>query len=79
MIDSSMIERFAKESPTSIMVQGLMEHLFTEETLDPLFERHAQVQYTRNLLFSQVVNLMSLVVCGIRPLHNSNKISKIEI
>jgi hypothetical protein len=53
------------------MVQGLMEHLFTPERLDSLFERHALVQYTRNLLFSQVVNLMSLVVCGIQPSVNA--------
>ncbi len=71
MIDTSVIERFAQESPTSIMVQGLMEYLFTSETLDTLFERQAQVQYTRNLLFSQVVNLMSLVVCGIQPSVNA--------
>lgn len=50
---------------------GLMEHLFTPSTLDSLFERNAQVQYTRNLLFSQVVNLMSLVVCGIQPSVNA--------
>lgn len=71
MIDSSTIERFTQESPTSMMVQGLMEYLFTPETLDSLFERHARVQYTRNLLFSQVVNLMSLVVCGIQPSVNA--------
>ncbi|MDJ1170022.1 transposase [Roseofilum sp. BLCC_M154] len=29
------------------------------------------MQYTRNLLFSQVVNLMSLVVCGIQPSVNA--------
>ena len=39
--------------------------------IDALFERHAKWQYTRNLLFSDVVNLMSLVVCGIRPSFNS--------
>ena len=71
MIDSSVIERFSQESPTSIMVQGLMEYLFTTEILDSLFERHAIAQYTRNLLFSQVVNLMSLVVCGIYPSVNA--------
>jgi len=71
MIDFSVIERFADDSPTSMMVMGLMEHLLTPSTLDSLFERNAQVQYTRNLLFSQVVNLMSLVVCGIQPSVNA--------
>jgi len=71
MITSTVIERFAQESPTSMMVQGLMEHLFGEQGLNELFERHAQQQYTRELLFSQVVDLMSLVVCGIEPSVNA--------
>ena len=70
-MDNSVIERFAKESPTSMMLQGLMEHLLTQENLDSLFEHNAQVQYTRNLLFSQVVNLMTLVVCSIQPSVNA--------
>jgi hypothetical protein len=40
-------------------------------TVDDLFERHAEGQYTRELLFSDIVHLMSLVVCGIRPAINS--------
>lgn len=68
---TSVIERFAEESPTSIMVQGLMESLFASEGLNELFERHAQKQYTRKLLFSEIVDLMSLVVCGIQPSVNA--------
>ena len=44
-----------------------MEHLFVQSELDALFEQHAETQYTRDLLFSQVVDLMSLVVCGLQP------------
>ena len=40
-------------------------------TVDELFEIHADSQYTRKLLFSDVVDLMSLVVCSIRPSINS--------
>lgn len=71
MMDNSVIERFSQKSPTSMMVMGLMEHLLTPETLDTVFECHAKVQYTRKLLFSEVVNLMSLVVCGIQPSVNA--------
>ena len=39
--------------------------------VDSLFAQHAQLQYTRQLLFSDVVHLMSLVVCGIRPSINA--------
>lgn len=71
MITSAVIDRFAQESPTSMMVQGLMERLFTSQRLDELFERYAQHQYTRELLFSQVGDLISLVVCGIQPSVNA--------
>jgi Transposase DDE domain len=53
------------------MVQALLENALSPTTVDTLFERHAELQYTRDLLFSDVVHLMSLVVCGIRPSINS--------
>jgi Transposase DDE domain len=53
------------------MVQALMENALSPTTVDALFERHAELQYTRELLFSDIVRLMSLVVCGIRPSINS--------
>ena len=68
---NSIIERFAEESPTSLMVQGLMTRVFAHQELDELFEACAQAQYTRALLFSQVVEVMSLVVCGIQPSVNA--------
>lgn len=37
------------------------------EALDQLFEETAEHQYQRELLFSVVVGLMSLVVCGMYP------------
>ncbi len=36
-----------------------------------MFEQHSESQYTRELLFSDIVLLMSLVVCRIRPSINS--------
>jgi hypothetical protein len=64
---SVIFERFAQASPVSVMVRSAMERVFNPETLDTLFEETAQRQYTRELLFSTVVSLMSLVVCSIRP------------
>ena len=49
------------------MVKGIMERIFEPTALDELFEAHAVKQYTRELLFSNVVSLMSLVVSGIHP------------
>jgi IS4 transposase len=66
-----IFDAFIKESPISVMMRGLMEQVFRPERMDELFERHAQVQYTRELLFSSVVNLLSLVVCGIHPSVNA--------
>ena len=48
-----------------------MEKVFRAERMDEIFEHHAQVQYTRELLFSDLVNLLSLVVCGIHPSINA--------
>lgn len=71
MIHSEVFQRFVEDSPVCVMVQTLLENTLPPSTVDALFERHAQWQYTRNLLFSDVVHLMSLVVCGIRPSINS--------
>lgn len=67
----SIFERFVQHSPLSVMVRGLMERVFAPEKLDDLFESTAQVQYTRELLFSSVVDMMSLVVCAIYPSVNA--------
>ena len=44
-----------------------MERIYQPSALAELFESHATSQYTRELLFSNVVSLMSLVVSGIHP------------
>jgi hypothetical protein len=44
-----------------------MERSFAPEQLEKLFEETAQEQYTKTLLFSNMVGLMSLVVCGMYP------------
>jgi hypothetical protein len=64
---NAVFEPFVTESPISVMSRGLMEGVLAPEALDRIFEANTQVQYTRELLFSDLVNLMSLVVCGIYP------------
>ena len=68
---SAIFERFVEASPLSVMVRALMERIFRAEKLDELFEATAEKQYTRELLFSSVVGLMSLVVSGIHPSVNA--------
>lgn len=71
MILGEVFERFVGESPFSVMLRVLLEQSLPAQEIDELFEQQAQRQYPRELLFSTVVNLMSLVVCGILPSVNA--------
>src|SRR5262245_31127049 len=62
MILTPMFERFINESPLSVMSRATIEHALSAKALDDLFDRTAQSGYTRDLLFSTTVDLMSLVV-----------------
>jgi hypothetical protein len=70
MLDA-IFEKFIEASPLSVMVRGLMERVFATEAIERIFASNAKVQYTRELLFSSVVDLMSLVVCGMYPSINA--------
>src|SRR5512135_2168820 len=67
MILSDVFERFSKDSPLSVMAQGIMENALNPQILDQLFEDVAEKQFPNKLLFSTIVDLMSVVVCRIRP------------
>ena len=63
----SKFEPFLKEGPFCVMARATLESLFSRERLDGLFARTAQKQYTRELLFSQLVELMTAVVLRQQP------------
>ena len=65
MLLGQRFEAFVQKSPVSVMVRAVLERAFDSQRIDALFERMAVRQYTRNLLFSTVVALMSEVVLGI--------------
>src|SRR5438270_4771144 len=67
MILSDVFERFCQDSPLSVMAQGVMANAMNPQILDQLFEQVARKQFTNKLLFSTVVDLLSVVVCRIRP------------
>jgi IS4 transposase len=67
MLLEQIFERFVEESPVSVMVRGLLEKILSPQKLDELFERTSKNQYTKELLFSTVVEMMMLVSSGIRP------------
>lgn len=58
---------FVEQAPLCVMTRLTLESLFRPERLDALFRDTAQVQYERELLFSQVVELMQSVVLRVHP------------
>jgi hypothetical protein len=65
MLLGQRFEAFVQKSPISVMVRAVLERAFHAPRIDALFERTAVRQYTRELLFSTLVSLMSEVVLGI--------------
>jgi hypothetical protein len=62
MLLSPIFERFVQRTPFAVMSRAILERALCPQDLDALFERQADKQYTRELLFSSTVDLMSLVV-----------------
>src|SRR6516165_4308054 len=58
---------FVKERPICVMARAVLERLLDAPRIDALFARTAQHQYTRELMFSSLVQLMSEVVLGVHP------------
>ncbi|MBV8075225.1 MAG: transposase [Planctomycetaceae bacterium] len=71
MILSEVFERFAEESPVTVMARAALENALPPSAIDALFEGVAERQYTRDLLFSDVVGLMATVVCKVHPSINA--------
>ena len=49
------------------MARVTLKHALPAGWVDEVFEAHRQRQYSRELLFSTVVELMTLVSLGLRP------------
>lgn len=64
---AAIFENFVSESPVTVMMRGTLERIISPEKLNELFDQTAQQQYTRELLFSDVVEVMMPVVAGMRP------------
>ena len=65
MLFSAVFEQFVRCSPACVMHRAVMENVFAPAELDALFNRTAVHQYERELLFSTMVDLVSLVVCRV--------------
>jgi IS4 transposase len=62
-----VFDRFVEKSPISVMVRGTLERVLGPDPLDLWYERTAKKQYTRELLFSTVYDLLSQVVFRLQP------------
>lgn len=67
MVWQAVVERFEQQAPASVMAHLLLDKALPAGWTDEVFEQHRQRQYPRELLFSTVVELMMLVVLGLRP------------
>jgi len=63
----AMLERFAEQAPVAVMARLGLQRAIGADWVNEVFDRHSDTQYTRELLFSTVVELMSLVALGLRP------------
>ena len=77
---SPIFEKFVQKSPIPVMSRGMMERVLNPSQLDQWFNETAEEQYTKDLLFSTVFDIMSQVVLGSHPaVHTAYQASKEEI
>src|SRR5271155_5955763 len=67
MLLGQVFERFMEKTPFAVMSRSLLERTLTPEALNALFEEKADSQYTRELTFSSVVDLLGQVVTSAFP------------
>lgn len=61
---SYAFDNFIEKSPISVMSRGMVERVLNPDQLNEWFDSTAKEQYTRDLLFSTVFDIMNLVVLG---------------
>lgn len=70
MILSELAEQFARKTPFCFMSRAVFAHAFSDDIVDKVFADHADLQYQRDLLFSEVTDLLGAVVLrGHRSVH----------
>jgi IS4 transposase len=71
---------FLQASPLSVIARATLQHAFSAQTLDALFEAHAERQYTHELLFSTLVALgYDVVFRTQRSVHDAYQARRHEI
>jgi hypothetical protein len=67
LLFGGLFKPFIAQRLVCVMARCVLENFLNPRRIDALFERTAQVQYTRELVFSSVVDLLSQVVLGLQP------------
>jgi hypothetical protein len=62
-----VLERFERHAPAGVIARMSLEYALPAGWVDAVFEAHRRKQYARELLFSTVVELTTLVSLGLRP------------
>lgn len=63
----ALLQRFMEQAPVAVMARLGMQRALGADWVNQVFDQHSDTQYTRELMFSTVVDLMSLVALGLRP------------
>lgn len=61
MLLDAVFDRFVDRKPYCVMARVVLERMLSASHLDEVFRTHASVQYERELLFSQLVEVMARV------------------
>lgn len=77
----AVVERFEQQAPASVMARLALEQALPAQWVDEVFAQHRRRQYPRELMFSTIVELMTLVTLGLRPsLHAAaRKLDKLPV
>jgi hypothetical protein len=77
---SPVFKPFVEQSPISVMARGMMERVLNPDQLNEWFDSTANEQYTKDLLFSSLFDIMSQVVQGSRrSVHAAYQASREDI
>lgn len=67
MLFNAVFENFCRDTPFAPMLRATFERLLSPRRLDAIFDQVAVDQYTRQLTFSAIVDLLADVVLRVRP------------
>jgi Transposase DDE domain len=67
MLVEELVRRFELEAPVTVMVRATLENVLSVDGLNSLFEKYAERQSNKTLMFSTVADIMGMVACRIHP------------